>query len=265
MSDLYGLIGERLGHSYSPIIHREILKEIKMDGCYHLFEVKREDLKDALYGLKALGAKGVNVTIPYKVEVMKYLDALSGEAEAVGAVNTIAFENGSMVGYNTDYYGFGMLMKGSSIDIKGKRAVVLGSGGAARAVVQYLKDNGAEKVVVVSRSAQNADFNDVELIDYTRLAWLRFMDVIINCTPCGMYPDIDCTPVSREILNNFAAAVDLIYNPGKTLFLKLADEIGIKTVNGMQMLIGQAIKAQEIWNKIRIDLTIINSISKKIR
>lgn len=256
---MYGLIGEKLGHSFSPFIHSLIFKQMKIEGHYDLFEVNENDLEKAIIGLKALGAKGVNVTIPYKVNVMKYLDDISKEAKKIGAINTICFKDGKCIGYNTDYYGFGMMLKRNGININNKKAVILGTGGASKAVCQYLIDNDAREIIFVSRNKNRKLDNKYELIDYEDIKEIDG-DIMINCTPCGMYPNIDKSPVEIKNLESFNAVVDLIYNPKETLFIKYAKKIGIKNVNGLYMLVGQAIKAQELWQEICIDTEIYDIV-----
>lgn len=257
MKEFFGLLGEKLGHSISPEIHNRIFEELNIEGSYNIFQVKSESLEDAVIGLKALGAKGVNVTIPYKVQVMKYLDSISEEALKIGAVNTICFDGLKTIGYNTDYYGFGMLIDKFDIDLIGKKAVVLGTGGASKSVIQYLRDNGINAVMSVSR---NPNKDEKDIISYNELADLENYDLIINCTPSGMFPNIDSSPVDKKVISKFSAAVDLIYNPSQTLFLKYAQECGIKAVNGLYMLVGQATVAEELWHGIKIDKQIIDKI-----
>lgn len=267
MSNFYGLIGEKLGHSFSPQIHHSILEKINSKGLYNLFEIKRDDLKDAIEGLKALGCRGVNVTIPYKVEIMRYLDEISKEAEKIGAVNSISFNNGVLKGYNTDYHGFGATLKKAQIDIYNKKVVILGCGGVAKAVLQYLIDNEIGEIICVSRNPQNIseNFKNFKIISYNDMDNLKNHDIIINCTPCGMHPNVDHCPVKENILSKFSVAVDLIYNPEETLFLKQASKLGLKTVNGLYMLVAQAVAAQEIWQDVEIGKESIEEIYKEIK
>lgn len=261
--EYYGLIGEKLGHSFSPQIHIEILKRLNLKGSYNLFEVKEENLKYKIKELKDIGAKGVNVTIPYKTKVMQYLNYISPEALKIGAVNTIDFKNGMLSGYNTDYFGFGAALKNINIDINDKSAVILGTGGASKAVVQYLIDNNIKEVVFASRNPKEAALkNDrnFKIISYDDMYKLTNEDIIINCTPCGMYPDITNSPVSSEVLGEFSTAVDLIYNPLNTLFLKQALKLGLKISNGLYMLVAQAAASQEIWHNTNIDKTMVEDI-----
>lgn len=254
MGNIYGLLGEKLGHSLSPSIHKMIFEELKLDASYHLFEVAKTDLKDAVQGFRALGFKGINVTIPYKIAVMEYLDEISPEAAKIAAVNTVFFDGGKLKGYNTDYHGFGMLLRKNGIDTVSRSAVILGSGGSAKAVSQYLADKGIKEISIVSRDASKHkdEFTGCKMISYDELENLEAKDMIINCTPAGMYPNIDVSPVGKDIISKFASAVDLTYNPSETLFLRYARESGIKAVNGLYMLVGQAVKAQEIWNGIKL-------------
>lgn len=269
LKQLYGLLGESLKHSISPKIHSLIFKELNLDGCYHLFELQRDDLKNAVYGLKALGAKGVNVTIPYKIPIIEYIDELSPEAVKIGSINTICFHDNKTKGYNTDYYGFGMMLDRNNIDIRNKNAVVLGSGGAAKSVLQYLVDNGIRNITVVSRDTpalkNTYNLKDFNLISYSQLQLLRDEDIVINCTPCGMYPNMDSSPVPRDIVAKFSVAVDLIYNPSETLFLKYARESSIAYMNGLYMLVGQAASAQELWNGIEVSERVVNEIYNQLR
>ena len=139
--EFYGLLGEKLSHSLSPEIHSELLRLMNKAGGYKLFEVERNKLKDFTESLKLLKIRGCNVTIPYKRDIMEYVDFISDEAKKIGAINTIYLNEGKLYGYNTDYFGFGYMLKVSNIDIKDKIAVILGNGGASRAVVHYLVDN----------------------------------------------------------------------------------------------------------------------------
>ncbi|WP_147565645.1 shikimate dehydrogenase [Clostridium tyrobutyricum] len=265
MSDFYGLIGGKLGHSFSPIIHHLVLKKINKEGNYNLFEIESENLKKSLEALKTLKCRGVNVTIPHKIEVMKCIDEVSVEAEKIGAVNTIEFCDNRLKGYNTDYYGFGVTLKKYNIDISNKNIVILGTGGVSKAAVRYLIDNNCSDVTYVSRNPERASENDYKIISYKELYNIKNSDVIINCTPCGMYPNVEASPVDKEILNNFSAAVDLIYNPNYTLFLKYGKELGIKTVNGLYMLVAQAVASQQIWQKKSISMDIIDEIYNEVQ
>ncbi|MBS6503146.1 MAG: shikimate dehydrogenase [Clostridium sp.] len=264
--EFYGLLGEKLSHSLSPEIHSELLKAINKDGAYKLFEIEKDRLEDFTEALKLLKIKGANVTIPYKKDIMKYIDSISEEAEKIGAINTISLENGKLYGHNTDYYGFGYMLKVNNINIKGKSVVILGNGGACRAVVHYLLDNNISDIKIVSRKPNKEEFNlqNVDVITYEELKNISG-DILINSTPVGMHPNINVSPVTEDIIRNFDALVDLIYNPMETKFVNIGNSLSKKTTSGLYMLIGQAAKAQEIWNGVSIDEEIIKEIYEKLK
>ncbi len=267
MTNLYGLIGEKLGHSISKAIHVDLFKRLKIDADYKLFEIEKLELKARFNELKDSGLKGLNVTIPYKVEATNFLDEISEEAKKIGAINTICFRDNKTFGHNTDYFGFAKMLNKNSIEIKGKTIVILGAGGAAKAVIQYLIDSNAKRVILVSRDTSKAaeNFKGIEIIDYTQLEYIPAGDVIVNCTPVGMYPNTHNCPVNENNIAKFNAAVDLIYNPYETLFLKIAKKNGLKSVNGLYMLVSQAIYSEELWNDIHVDETIIDEIFNNLK
>ena len=246
----YGLLGEKLSHSKSPEIHSDIFKNLKIEASYDLIETEKENLMKyiKLYD-------GLNVTIPYKTEVIKYLKKVDEVAKEIGAVNTIYKE----VGYNTDYYGFKKMLEINNINVKNKVVYILGTGGASKAVFKYLKDNNAKLIYFVSRTIK-----DENIISYEELNKVSG-DIIINTTPVGMYPNIDKSPVGSEILKKFKVAIDLIYNPFETKFISISKKLNLKTTNGLYMLIGQAIKAEEIWQECKIDNKEIEKIYEKMK
>ena len=267
MNNIYGLIGEKLSHSYSPKIHALIMKALKLDGTYDLFETEKAGLSDLVNHLKSINAKGVNVTIPYKVDVMQYLDSVSPQAKAISAVNTIVFNENSTKGYNTDYDGFKMMLDHFDISIEEKKIIVLGSGGAAKSVVQCLLDNNAEKISIITLDqTPDPEFYNKEKIEFISYDVLSQVDknIIINCTPCGMYPKINASPITEEQMIGAEAVVDIIYNPSQTLFMKTAEKLNIKNINGLYMLVAQAVRSQEIWNNVKIDESIIESIYQEL-
>lgn len=263
----FGLIGGRLGHSLSPQIHKLIFKELGIDGTYDLLEIDPEDLYTRVHELSNKYG-GVNVTIPHKINVMASLTTLSMAAQSIGAVNTIYFHEGAIRGYNTDYLGFGRLLAHNDIALAGKSAAVLGTGGASRAVLQYLIDNGISQIFIASRDPQNiapymktmCSSVPTQFVNYAHLE--RYTgDMIINCTPVGMYPKQEASPVAQQVMNNFTTAIDLIYNPSKTLFLQQAKQAGKQAVNGMFMLVAQAVAAEEIWLQQKIDNDVVVKIA----
>lgn len=241
----YGLLGEKLSHSISPQIHGFIFRELGIAASYSLFPVAAEKLCEAVSGLRLLGAGGVNVTIPYKLKIIPLLDELSDEAQSLGVVNTVLFREGRGIGYNTDYAGFGLMLKQHQIASTGATAIVLGSGGAARTAACWLKDHGAASVKLVSRFPAGSD--RYETISYDDLNLLSGADILVNATPVGMYPNTNDSPMAQALLPRFGVVVDLIYNPSETKLMQQARAAGVRSVNGLSMLVAQAVAAQEIW------------------
>lgn len=263
MSDVYGLIGKKLSHSFSPKIHSLLLERMGLEGSYNLYEIEEEKLKESFLSLKGIGVKGLNVTIPYKVKIINYLDKLSDEAVKIRAVNTIQFLNGEALGYNTDYFGFKLTVEKYGVKVKNTRVLILGTGGAARVVYHYLVDSGASEVAFCSRDIKNVKMNnDVKIISYSDIKYEKDFDVLINCTPCGMYPDTGVSPIAEGEIQKFSTIIDLIYNPMETLLIKYGKERGLKTINGLYMLVAQAYASQCIWNlrKITVNDKIIDNI-----
>ena len=264
----FGLFGEKLGHSLSPEIHKIIFKEKNIKGTYNLFEIKRENFNKAIDSAKILNIKGVNVTIPYKEDIINQVDFISAEAKRIGAINTVKFLNDKTYGYNTDYYGFGYMIYKGNVKVKDNDFYVLGAGGAAKAVISYLEDNMAKSINLVSRNKEEAkksfkDFN-INVIDYKELKSKKGY-CIINTTPVGMYPNVDNSPVDKEIIASFNFAMDIVYNPLETKFLKISKELGLNVVDGLYMLVGQGVKAEEIWNDIKINDEILDVIYEKVK
>lgn len=263
----FGLLGKTLSYSLSPEIHKLIMKKLNIDGDYKVYEFQEEMLNTAVDWFKANDIKGVNVTIPYKVSVMKYIDKLSSEAENIGAINTIHFRDDSTAGYNTDYFGFKATLENFYIEVKNKSVLILGTGGAAASVYQCVKDMGAAEIKLASRSPENTGDiwrkKGAEIISYDELKNLEG-DIIINCTPCGMHPKVDASPVPLDVIKKYKSAVDLVYNPEETLFLSYAAKMGLKSINGLYMLVAQAIESQRIWNGMDYNFDLIEDVYKKI-
>lgn len=260
---VFGLIGEKLSHSLSPVIHRKIYEQLSLDAAYSLFQVQPGQLGAAIGGIRALNINGCNVTIPYKIDTMSYLDSVSKEAADIGAINTIVNSNGHLTGYNTDYMGFGRLLSYYAVDVKSKTAVVLGSGGASKAVIAYLAEHDASDIFVVSRApiGNEASSNErVKVIGYQELADLRPGGLLVNCTPVGMAPNSAASPVPKEVLLQFDHVVDLIYNPAETRLMLAAAALGLPAYNGLYMLVAQAVSAVELWIGQTIEESIITEI-----
>ncbi len=236
-----GLLGERLGHSYSPQIHRELIGN---RYTYELFECAPTDVESFL---KAGAWDALNVTIPYKQTVMPYLDTISPEALRIGAVNTVTrLPDGRLRGDNTDYFGFARTVRTAGVEIAGRKALVLGNGGAAATAVTVLADMGAE-VIVLARSDKPVAGVKPEPFE---VAYVRHPDAVIavNCTPVGMYPRlIGESPMELIRMPHMEAVFDMVYNPARTALLQEADRLGIPGYNGLLMLVAQAKRAAELF------------------
>ena len=247
-----GLIGHPLGHSLSPLMHNRTLAHMGLNGIYLPMEITPLRLGEAVLGLRALNFTGVNVTIPYKQAVIPYLDELSPEARACQAVNLIHHAEGRLIGYNTDGQGFMASLREEGID-RIDRVIIIGAGGAARAVVYELAQAGTGRVDILDllpeRAAALAEFVNQatpgtavgHLMDQAVFAELcPAADLVVNCSPVGMHPGIDRSPVdSLAELNHNAVVYDLVYNPPVTRFLNLARDRDIHTINGAAMLVHQ--------------------------
>ena len=225
----FGLLGRKLGHSFSPRIHRQIGEAAGRTYDYVLFEKEPEELEAFIKGGEW---EGLNVTVPYKESVIPFMDELSGEAAAIGAVNTIVRKDGRLIGYNTDYYGFMHTLDINGVPVEGAKCLVLGAGGASKAVCAVLNDMGAGKVVVMSRKG---DVTFADIADH------RDADILINTTPVGMYPDTGKSPVYPGTFTKLKWVVDLIYNPLRTNLLCQAKKSLMEPISGLQMLVSQAV------------------------
>lgn len=261
----FGLLGAKLGHSLSPQIHQEVFRQLGIDATYELIEVSGDKLAEKVAELHRI-FRGLNVTIPHKVAVMESLDRIAPEARAIGAVNTVLFKDGLAEGFNTDYFGFARLLEHNGLVPQGKEVCVLGTGGASRAILQCVTDMQAKRITVISRAMENAP-EDIRA-RYTVKTYddLKTMsgDLLINCTPVGMFPKVDVSPVDGAVMEHFAAAVDIIYNPAETQFMKLARQQGKPAVNGLFMLVAQAVAADEIWLERKLDAGLIAGVTGKI-
>lgn len=246
-----GLIGFPLGHSYSKIIHEMIVKE-----PYDLMPLNKEEFVNFMVK-KEFDA--INVTIPYKQEVLPYLDNIDDTAKRIGAVNTIVKQDNKLVGYNTDAFGFKWMIQRNAINIKGKKVAILGNGGATKAVQVVIHDLEALECLIVSRKESENTITYQDL--YSNHSDVQ---VIVNATPVGMYPNIDECPIEMSSFKQLESAIDLIYNPWRTEFLLNAKDLGCKAVGGLEMLVAQAVKASELFRNIKIEDAQIDNIVKKI-
>lgn len=251
----YGLIGEKLGHSYSKIIHEKLA-----DYTYDLIPLTREEFGPFM---EKKDFTAINVTIPYKQAVIPYLDELNPLAAEIGAVNTIVNRAGRFIGYNTDFYGFEYLLQHNDIQIKGKKCLILGGGGSSLTVTAVLKHLGASEIYIVSRSTgdgskitkkEESKTSNIRTITY-EACYGEHADaqVVVNTTPLGMFPNVDASPMDLTTFTKCEAVVDIIFNPLKTKLAIQAENLGMKAVTGLEMLVAQAKQAIEYFLDKKID------------
>jgi len=256
---LCAIIGDPVGHSLSPVMHNAAFKELGLNLVYLAFNVCPKDLKNAVFGAKSLGIKGLNVTMPHKNKVMNYLDGLDFTAESVGAVNTILNNQGRLIGYNTDGKGAMFALQENGVFLEKKKLVLLGAGGAAQAIAHQAAQEVDELVVLnrhpdkakklVNSLPKNLDssIRSGPLSFEVQKQELETADILINATCVGMHPDNESSPISSGLLRSDLALMDIIYNPLETKLLKDAKKVGAKVISGVEMLIYQGAVAFHIW------------------
>jgi shikimate dehydrogenase len=273
MKKLYGVIGYPIGHSMSPIMHNDAFKRLNLEGYYHAFEIAPDQFDTAMHGLKALNIEGFNVTIPYKVNIMDYLDEIDPLARKIGAVNTVVNENGRFIGYNTDGDGYvtSLLQALGEKELEKCQVLIIGAGGAARAIYFTLcaHKQAPRRVDICNRTAEKAEQLIAENSSLTASSALSIeeaeqaietYDVIINTTSVGMYPGIDKSPLQLHQLKEGALVSDIIYNPFETKLLKEAAGKGGITHNGVGMFVMQGALAFEKWTAKRPDIAAMEAV-----
>lgn len=264
-----GLIGNPVKHTMSPLIHNSLASMTGINMVYVPFEVKEKELKNAIKGAVALDIQGMNVTIPYKTDVIPFLEDVDPLAKAIGAVNTLVrTENGGFKGYNTDMTGLYHAMQDEGIELKDQTVVILGAGGVARPTAFLCANKGAKKVYILNRTFEKAvdvadevnlalELTDSDekvvpmlLGDYRKVLEIEDSFIAIQCTSVGLFPDVNSAVIEdEEFYKKVSSAMDLVYRPLQTKFLKLAKEAGAKTFSGLKMLLYQGIDAYELWNE----------------
>lgn len=270
-TNVVALIGHPVEHSFSPPMHNAAFKALEMDYVYTAFDVNPDDLENAIAGAQALNIKGFNVTIPHKIEVMKYLNEIDEVASLIGAVNTIDFKD--LKGYNTD--GIGALKAiGEVTNIKNKNVVIAGAGGASRAISFYIAKYGADKLTILNRNVDKAQkladdvlasglIDDVSSDDIRNMD-LKDADILINTTPVGMHPNVDDAPIaSGELMHEDLVVFDAVYNPNETGLLKEAINAGAKPVYGIKMLLYQGAESFEIWTGKKAPIDVMEEALRK--
>ena len=264
-----GVIGDPIEHTMSPVMHNAAFKNKGVDYLYLPFRVKREELGKAIEGMRALNMRGLNVTIPHKVAVIQFLDELDHLADRIGAVNTIVNDDGVLTGYNTDATGFLQALLGKGIEPKGKKVVILGAGGASRAISFILAERGSSLFILnrtwdkakvcADRISQIFQSEATALkLDGENLATaLSKADILINATSVGMSPDINETPVTSNLLKPSLVVFDIVYNPIKTRLQREAEAAGATTISGLDMLVWQGALAFEKWTGLKAPIGVM--------
>lgn len=257
-----GLFGYPVEHSLSPAMHNDAFAELGLNNVYLPFSVAPDDLEQAVAGVKGLNIAGVNVTIPHKQNVIPYIDQLSEEAELIGAVNTIVNDNGTLVGHNTDGRGFiRSLQEETNFTASGQQVLIVGAGGAARAIAFQLALEGIEQLLITDLEFAKAESLSTEIaknvaVDATAIKQeqikevMETTDLLVDATPVGMHPNEDVEPVvSTELMHGDLIVYDVVYNPRETVLLKAAEQAGAQPVSGLGMLLYQGVIAFELWTE----------------
>jgi shikimate dehydrogenase len=270
LKKLFGVIGDPISHSMSPLMHNDAFENLNIDGYYHPFRVSPIDLEIAVQGMKAVGVSGFNVTIPHKTAILQYLDKINPLAKAIGAVNTVVKEGHELVGYNTDGMGFIRSLKESWKKVLiNEKVLIIGAGGAAKAIFYSLAEEGVKSIDICNRTSERAQ----ALVDFCPFqCQTKVMNMIeagenlseytllIQTTSIGMSPNVEEKPISLANLQSNALVIDIIYNPLVTSFLKEAKKKGAITQNGIGMFVHQGAIAFEKWTGLKPDLHRMESI-----
>jgi shikimate dehydrogenase len=268
------LIGGPVEHSVSPLMFNKAFEFLGLDFVYIAFRVEEMELRNAIKGIKALGIKGVNVTMPHKIKVMKFLDKIDKLALKIGAVNTILNENGKLIGFNTDGEGALRALKENDCKIKERKVMVIGAGGAGRAVSYYMAKESPRELVIFNRTREKAaklakslkkEFRlNIKVLPLTLHYIKREIenaDILINCTSVGMFPNINASLLPKEVLRKDLTVMDIVYNPLETKLLKDAKNVGAKVINGVEMLVYQAATSFKIWTEKEAPIDLMKKVA----
>ncbi|MCW3137355.1 MAG: shikimate dehydrogenase [Methanophagales archaeon] len=267
---VYGVIGNPIEHSLSPVMHNAAFEALGLDAIYLAFKVAEHDLGDAIRGAKSLGIAGLNVTIPLKEKALAFVEA-DDIASRIGAINTIDFTSGTPTGYNTDGIGALTVLKERVGEIRGKEVLILGAGGAARAIAFYLDTEGArltianrteDRAAMLASSLHNADF--ISLSEEELKRHIKDADILINTTSVGMYPRADATLVNAGMMHSRLVVFDIVYNPAETKLLREAKKAGVQTIiEGVKMLVYQGAASFRIWTGMEPPVEVMEAAVRK--
>ncbi len=273
---VFALIGDPVERSLSPAMHNAAFRDLGLDCVYVALRVTRGLLREAVEGAKALGISGLNVTTPHKIDIVRLLDELDESASRVGAVNTVKNEDGRLIGFNTDGQGAIEALRERVGELGGRKVVLLGAGGAARAIAFSLAEAGVELTIAnrtVSKARELAASVERKLgpkVSYVELkkdvlkGVLENADILINATSVGMYPNVDQTPVEADIIHSGLIVNDIVYEPLMTRLLCEAKDVGAQTVNGLEMLVHQGAASFELWTGRRAPIDVMRAAVKRV-
>jgi shikimate dehydrogenase len=259
---IFGILGRPVAHSLSPVMHNAAFSHLGLNAVYVAFPVT--DVRKAVAGLRGLGICGVSVTIPFKEEIIPLLDELDPRAAEIGAVNTVVNQEGRLIGYNTDWLGAVTALT-ARISLKGRHALILGAGGASRAIAYGLSQEGASVTLTdldAARAAAlardlGAEAIPPEAVDHCPAA------ILVNATPVGMIPEVDGIPINPDLLSRFEVVMDIVYQPLATRLLKEAQARGAATIDGLQMLIHQGAAQFELWTGREAPVEVMAQAARK--
>lgn len=272
---LISIIGNPVKHSKSPYIHNNSFEKLNLDFAYMAFEIKEGKVENAVEAMKTLDAKGFSVTMPYKEEVMKFLDQIDKAAEIIGSVNTVLNHNGKFIGYNTDGKGFVKALEERGINFRDEKIVILGAGGAAKAIAVQLALDWAKEIVIANRTIENAEVisniinknvpqakaRSIILDEKLLKEELKDAKILINASSIGMHKTKDKSVIENiDTLHPDLFVADIIYDPPKTKLLSQAEELGCKTMNGIGMLVYQGAIAFKIWTDLDMPKSVIDDM-----
>lgn len=264
---IYGVIGDPITHSLSPMIHNYLAKSLQQDVIYVPFSLSPHQLRTGIEGAWVLGVQGLNVTIPHKETVINQLDHIDEFASQLGAVNTLKRTEKGYKGYNTDGDGLFQSLARHQVVLENKTIMIIGAGGAARAAAMMAAKKKAGRIYILNRTLQNAinlanhiqKFYDIDVQAYTLDQWDKIfnIDLCIQTTSIGMHPHIEVAPIEEpEFFSRIHTVLDVVYNPIQTKLLSLAEEAGCQTINGLEMLVFQAVRAYELWHETRVPMNL---------
>ncbi len=260
MYEVYGIIGDPVSHSLSPVMHNVAFKELGIKAVYGAFRVKPHDLARAVEGIKALNIKGLSVTIPHKETIIEYLDEIDSVAQEIGAVNTVVNKEGILIGYNTDWIGVIKAFEVKNIDLKNKKVVLIGAGGASKAIIYALLKKEVKEIEVYNRTFEKAKILEAKF-NILAKPWQElknaYGDIIIQGTSVGLKSWE--SPVQEEVISRFKIAMDIVYFPLKTKFLTSAEKYA-QIIDGLQILLYQGIEQFKIWTGISPPIEIMERV-----